>query len=159
MQDQVALGAALAHPPLSRATSPALLARENAGGKRLTFSRSSYIISGAQAGVIEHEENTAIPYALYPFGLLDTALETMPLLTVKRFRSIGYNFHIANAFRRLDRGQVILVGPTEKTTECSQPPVDGRWSSWRKLFLEKLTIGTNIRRGDLIDLKYPDLLG
>src|SRR6266849_9118394 len=36
---------ASAHPPLSRAASPAPLARENAGGKRLTFSRSSYIMA------------------------------------------------------------------------------------------------------------------
>ena len=36
MQDQVALGALALTLPLSRAASPALLAHENAGGKRLT---------------------------------------------------------------------------------------------------------------------------
>jgi hypothetical protein len=54
---------------------------------------------------------------------------------------------------------VILVGPTEKTTECSQPPVDGRRSSWRKLFLKKFSVGANIRRSNLIDVKFADRLG
>ncbi len=53
MQDQVALGAALARPPLSRAASPAPLARETVGGKRLTFSRSSYIMAALDR-VIHH---------------------------------------------------------------------------------------------------------
>jgi len=44
---------ASAHPPLSRAASPAPLARETVGGKRLTFSRSSYIIAAIDR-VVHH---------------------------------------------------------------------------------------------------------
>ena len=109
--------------------------------------------------MIEQKENTAISYPLYPFGLLDTALETMPLFAVKRFRSMSYTLHIANAFCGLKLSQAILFGPCEETTKCSQPPVDRRRSSWRDLFLEKLTIGTNIRRSNLIDVKFADRLG
>ena len=44
---------ASAHPPLSRAASPAPLARETVGGKRLTFSRSSYIMAAIDR-VVHH---------------------------------------------------------------------------------------------------------
>jgi hypothetical protein len=64
----------------------------------------------------------------------------MPFFAIQRFRPIGCHFHVANAFRRLGLGQVILFGPTEEATECSQSPVNGCWSGWRGLRLEILAI-------------------
>src|SRR5438552_691760 len=72
---------------------------------------------------------------MYPFGLLDTSLETMLLFTVQRFWPIGRDFHVADTFRWLGPGEAVLFGPTEETAECSKSSIDGRRSSWRDVFL------------------------
>jgi hypothetical protein len=109
--------------------------------------------------VIEREDYTEITNSLNPFSLFNTSLEMMPLFAIKRFWPMRHNLHIANASCRLKLSQLILFGPREETTECSQPPVDRRWSRRWVLFLEKLAVGTNICRGDLIDAKFADRLG
>src|SRR6266699_4378396 len=138
MQDQVALGAALAHPPLSRAASPALLARETVGGKRLTFSRSSYIISRPESSM-QHEEQ----HRLMPFEV-ERGRKFVDLITAQRTRYALDGFHADSA----PHGALSRCSPHERTVTIKDTRV-GRIID----FLDRILTGRKLIGKDQILVK------